>query len=217
MCRFLMVKSKKNLSIAELIFEFAQKSKESREWQGDGWGVSWLDSKNKWRVSKSLSPIWENVKALAKVPESKIFLVHARSSSSDKDKDCLEYNQPFIREKIALVFNGSIIGMRTSVKIPGKIGSQKIFHLIEKCIPNYGIEDAIRKTRIMIEHNSREIEALNIGICDKEKFYLLCRHNGDEDYYGIRYFKDGKITIVCSEQISTFPFRTMKNGQLLII
>ena len=42
MCRILLVQSKTPLSIAEQLKPFAELSKNSREFQGHGWGCSWL-------------------------------------------------------------------------------------------------------------------------------------------------------------------------------
>ena len=42
MCRILLVQSKTPLSIAEQLKPFAKLSKNSREFQGHGWGCSWL-------------------------------------------------------------------------------------------------------------------------------------------------------------------------------
>jgi len=217
MCRILVIKSKKNFSIAEFGLEFAEKCQKSKYWQGDGWGICWQNKKNKWQVWKSLSPIWKNGEIFHKFPKSKMFLIHARGASFKKDKNNLEYNQPFVKEGIAFLFNGNIIGMRTSLKIPGEIGSQKVFYLVKKYIPKEGIRGAIQKVRKMVESGAKKIEALNIGICDKKKFYLLCRYEIDENYYKIRYFKAREMELVCSEEIANFPFKTMGNGQLLII
>lgn len=217
MCRFSLIRSEKNFEIKPFLFQFAQKCRENKIWQGDGWGVAWLDSKNNWQILKSLLPIWEEVETFKKIPRSKIFLIHARSSSFERDKNNLEYNQPFIEGEIAFVFNGNILGMRTPTKIPGKIGSQKIFYLIKKYIPETGILGAIQKVKAMIEARAKKIEGMNLALCDKKKFYLLCYHNGDSDYYGIRYFKTKAMIIVSSEEISDFPFQLMENNQILVI
>jgi len=109
------------------------------------------------------------------------------------------------------------MGVRSTVKVPGEIGSQKIFHLIEKYIPEKGIKGAINNVKVLLKSSSKKIDALNIGVCDKKSFYILCCQNGDKDYYGIRYFEDKERVMVCSEQISGFPFKIMKNNQILVI
>ena len=46
MCRILLVQSKTPLSIAQQLKPFAELSKNSREFQGHGWGCSWLPVEN---------------------------------------------------------------------------------------------------------------------------------------------------------------------------
>lgn len=216
MCRFLLIHSKKEIKIEKFLISFARKCQKSKEWQGDGWGICWLNPKNEWEIKKFLSPIWKDKKIFSEIPKSKIFLVHARSSSFEKDRGKIKYNQPFLDKKIAFVFNGMIIGMKP-INIEGEIGSEKVFNLIKKFSKKVGILEAIKKTKEIIEKNSRKIEGLNLAICDKEKFYLLCRYGKDRNYYGIKYFNNEKMKIVSSEAILNFPFKTMKNSQILIL
>jgi predicted glutamine amidotransferase len=216
MCRFLMVKGEENFSIEEFLFSFSQKCKENKEWQGDGWGICWLNSKNEWECFKSLSPIWEDKRKFKEFPKSKIFIIHARSSTFEKDKGNLNFNQPFVDGEITFVFNGEISGVR-GIEVEGEIGAQKIFNLIKRFLSKMEIKEAIRKTQILIEKNSREIKALNIGICDKRNFFVLCRYSRQKDYYEIKYFKNSKNSLVCSEKILNLDFKTMGNGEILVL
>src|SRR3989339_1821617 len=100
MCRFLLVKSKNKIKPEKLLTKFSKMVEKSRaydgDWQGDGWGISWLDKNNNWQVKKSLQPIWKEEVEFNKFPPTKIFCIHARSASFAKHKGIIKYNEPFI-------------------------------------------------------------------------------------------------------------------------
>lgn len=129
MCRFFMIKSETPLKIEGFLMKFSEVCKNSRtpdgDWQGDGWGISYTGDKNEWIIYKSINPIWEEKDQIKKIPESKFFLVHARSSSFENQRNFLEYNQPFIYEKYSFVFNGFVKGISLPFRVKGDIGSQK--------------------------------------------------------------------------------------------
>jgi predicted glutamine amidotransferase len=211
-----MVKGKENFSGEDFALSFSQKCKESKEWQGDGWGICWLNSKNEWEVFKSLSPIWEETEKFKQFPKSKIFLIHARSSTFDKDKGNIEFNQPFVEKEIAFVFNGEIRGVK-GIEISGKIGSQKIFNLIMKYLPEFGIKNSILKVKEKIIKHSEKVKALNLGICDKRNFFVLSYYTCEKDYYELNYFLNSQFSIISSEEVLKFNFKTLKNGEILIL
>jgi len=216
MCRFLLIKSEKEFDIKNFLSPFAIKCKENKEWQGDGWGISWLNPRNEWKTFKFLSPIWEDAAKFEKISKSKMFIVHARSSTFEKDKHNIEFNQPFVKDDFAFVFNGEIKGVQ-GIKVPGKIGSQKIFNLILKYYRlTNKMEKAIEQTKNLIEKNSKEIKALNLGISDKKNFFVLCKFSRDPDYYTL-YYLTNNIVIVTSEKIPGFEFLPMKNDEILVL
>ena len=44
--------------------------------------------------------------AIHLAPETTRMLIHARSASFEKDKDNIDFNQPFLNSEYAFVFNG---------------------------------------------------------------------------------------------------------------
>jgi len=54
MCRILLVQSKTPLSIADQLKPFAELSKNSREFQGHGWGCSWLPLASSYNTSPEI-------------------------------------------------------------------------------------------------------------------------------------------------------------------
>ena len=59
MCRLLVVKNNEEFSVAEHLKKFAQISKDSKEFQGHGWGCSYLKN-GEWQHYKNIKPVWED-------------------------------------------------------------------------------------------------------------------------------------------------------------
>ena len=215
MCRFLLVKTKDKFKIDQIAFEFAKKCQLSKEWQGDGWGICWLEDNKTWKGFKSLFPIWEEKKF--DFPQSRIFLLHARSSSFKEHKNKIEYNQPFFDDKLAFVFNGFVSKVKLNFKVEGEIGAQKIFNLIKKFAKKFGTKKSILKVKDLVQKNSEKIDALNLGVCDKKNFYVLCFYSKDPDYYQLWYSKKKNFVIVSSEKISRFNFKRLPNRKISIL
>lgn len=215
MCRILMVRSNEKMSITTLLNDFAAMCKNSQEWQGDGWGVSWKLEDRSWKVEKSLKPIWEDKEKFDQIPQSNMFIVHARGASFPSQKGDIGFNQPYVDDDLCFVFNGELYGV--SIKAEGKIGAQKIFSLIKK----YLDKDDPKKTLIMIQdlliNNSKGILGLNVGFVLDDNFYVSCYFGDDnkKDYYTVRYFENKTQTIICSEKISNFPWKNIGKGEVV--
>lgn len=101
----MMIKSKKRISPGQILESFAQMADKSRapdgDRQGDGWGIYWVDEENVWQTKKSIQPIWTEASVFSQTPESRLFLVHARSSSFPQHKNEIHFNQPFVEENYA--------------------------------------------------------------------------------------------------------------------
>ena len=59
MCRLLFVQNKKQFNISEHLSKFASIAENSKEYQGHGWGCSYLDN-YEWVHYKNIKPIWED-------------------------------------------------------------------------------------------------------------------------------------------------------------
>jgi len=204
MCRFLLVKSKNLIKPKNLLTQFAKMAKKSKaydgDWQGDGWGISFVDSKNNWQCHKSLSPIWEDLNIFTAFPKTKTFVVHARSASFPNQKGNITFNQPFINGKYSFVFNGLLKGVRLP-NIPGNIGAEKIWYLLKQELKENNLKEALKKTKELLLKNSKEIFALNIGLATPKKIYSLCFFTKYPKYYQLRSFKNQDIEIICSESL----------------
>ncbi len=222
MCRFLMIKSKKPAQIMSILGDFAQMCKENIEWQGDGWGVAWKEEgaaqralPGGWKIEKSLKPIWEDINRFNDIPASTLTIIHARGASFPSQKGDIGYNQPYADDNLCFVFNGELYGV--SINAEGKIGAQKIFSLVKKNLDKDNPKQTLTKIQDLLIKNSKGILGLNIGYVLNNAFFISCYFGDDskKDYYTVRYFKDGSQTIVCSEKISNYPWRSMEKGEII--
>lgn len=217
MCRFLIVKSEEKIKPENFLKEFANLCEKSKtpdgDWQGDGWGIAFLDEKKDWQIKKSLSPIWEETENFSQIPQTKLFLVHARSAHSKYPKK-IDYNQPYVKENLAFVFNGFLRQVKLPFFVEGEIGAQKIFSLILKFFKKFSLAESLKLTKEILKENSQEIENLNIGICDKEKIAVLCFYQKFPEYSTLHYGDFQNIKIICSENLKSFPLGKMENEKI---
>jgi len=174
MCRFILLKSSKLIKPDRIVNSFADMAKKSKafdgDWQGDGWGLSWLENSD-WKSYKSIKPIWEDRQYLINFPQTKYFLIHARSSSFPKHKNNKNYNQPFNNKKYSYVFNGLLKGVTLSS--PGEIGSQKIWNLLKNNLNDTDPKEALNKVNSILFNKSRQIQALNRIMRPKQYLCLM--------------------------------------------
>ena len=195
MCRLLYVRSEQEFSIAEYLKKFAYISKNSKEYQGHGWGFAYLKD-NQWHIYKNIKPIWED--NFDTFGETTILVAHARSAFQDKDIR-VENNMPFSANDIIYIFNGELHGVK--IKEEGRIGAEKIFNFILR-FNNNNILGALQKGTEIIEKRSNYIRAMNIIIADKKQAVLSSLFNEDEEYFTMNVKNDIDKLIICSD---TFP------------
>jgi len=218
MCRFLLVKSKKDIEPNSLLNEFADMCRDSKteegDWQGDGWGVAWY-GKNGWEVRKSLLPIWEERKKFGKVPKTRVLIVHARSATFAKHKGNIDYNQPFLSGGYCYVFNGMVQGVRLEAE--GEIGAQKIWSLLQKELMTNEPLRALENISEMLRKNSRSIKGLNMALAKKDNFFVLFGKQGNGDYFTLRKMEGNGMEIICSEEIGKYKFKKMKENEIIAL
>lgn len=219
MCRFLLVRSINKIKPEKLLSQFGEMCEKSRapdgDWQGDGWAIAIKNQK--WEVYKSLRPIWEDRDKFQEFGETNSFVVHARSAGFPDQKGIIEYNQPYVTDGLCYVFNGMIRRVSLSMPLEGKIGAQKIFSLLKQEIKKNSPEEALREVDRLIINNAKKVEGMNIGLVYEDKFYVLCEYENNNDYFGIRYYQDNDLTLVCSEQIGSHQWRYMKKSEILVL
>ncbi len=192
MCRLLFVQNKKQFNIAEHLSKFAMIAKNSKEYQGHGWGCSYLVN-NEWVHYKNIKPIWEDDPEQFGVTNR--LVVHARSAFEDKDIT-VENNMPFHDDKYVFIFNGELRGVK--IKAEGRIGAEKIFNFIKRFDKN-GMALALPKGVGIINKRTNYIRAMNIIIAEKDKVYYSSLFNEDPDYFQMHYKRNDNELIICSE------------------
>jgi len=192
MCRLLYVRSDQEFKIADPLEKFAYISRNSKEFQGHGWGFAYLKN-NRWEIYKNIKPIWED--NLNTFGRTTLLIAHARSAFQNKDIR-IENNMPFTSGDIIYVFNGELHGVK--IQEEGRIGAEKLFNFILR-FNKGGLHGALDKGTAIIEKRSKYIRAMNIIMADKKKAYLSSLFNEDEAYFTMYEKKDGNNLIICSD------------------
>lgn len=217
MCRFLIVRSKEKINPVDFLNPLSDLSEKStapngdRQW--DGWGVSWMEN-DKWKVRKSLKPMWEDKAEFKKIPATNMLVAHARGSGFIKDTGDIEFNQPFIDQKMCYVFNGTIYKVKLTIPLEGKIGSQKIFSLLKLKLKYNDPEAALKTVDKLILRNSEKIEGLNIGLVIGKNIYALNQYAAHKEYYALYYYESPDLTMVCSEPFGQYEWKKFSKGEV---
>ncbi len=192
MCRLLAVKNNNAFSITKHLQQFATISKNSKEFQGHGWGCSWLDDTGAWQHYKNIKPIWED--NLEQFGTTTLLIAHARSAFQDKDI-VVENNMPFYNDTLVFIFNGELHGVR--IKADGRIGAEKVFNYVKRFTDN-NVLAGLKKGTELITKQTRHVKAMNILMADKENVYVHEQWNEDEEYHTLHTKNNEGGFIVCS-------------------
>jgi len=193
MCRLLFIRSDYEFEIGEHLKIFAQIAKNSKEFQGHGWGCSFI-LEDEWVHYKNIKPIWEN--DLSHFGKTTRLIAHARSAFKDKDI-VVENNMPFYNDEFVFVFNGELRGVK--IKEEGRIGAEKIFNFINRFYQG-DMETALSRGVEQIKLRSSYVRAMNIIIADQDYVYLSANHNEDPDYFTMYTKRTEDTLIICSEK-----------------
>ena len=194
MCRILFAKEVNNFNVIKYLIPFSKMCKESKEYQGHGWGFSYLGNE-KWKTLKEISPIWESV-----FPQNIIttqIVIHARSAFEDKGI-VIENNMPFGNANTVFVFNGEL--RKTKLNIEGRIGAEKIFNFINK-MKKKNYYDAIERAVKIITKRTEYVRAMNFIISGKDKTFVYSDFNEEPDYFTLQQLSNNNKQIVCSQKL----------------
>ncbi|HCK77071.1 MAG TPA: hypothetical protein DHW07_07990 [Gammaproteobacteria bacterium] len=192
MCRLLWLRAGTPFDVTPHLLEFGILCKNSEEYQGHGWGCTWV-SGGQWHSHHTLSPIWED--DLTRFGKISLFLAHARSAFRDEGI-VVENNMPFKRGNEVFIFNGELSGVR--IREQGRIGAEKIFNYINR-FAHHGALPGLTKALQVIEKRTRYIRAMNLILATPERSLLATSYNENPTYFQMyRAFADG-LDVVCSE------------------
>jgi predicted glutamine amidotransferase len=221
MCRFLILKSSPPMAPRPVLEKFARMAELSRapdgDRQSDGWGISWSVGGNGWQVERYLSPIWEDIALFDRFPECTSLCVHARSASFPHHKLNLAFNQPYISDSYAFLFNGLLTGVSLPNSINGEIGSQKLWSLLSRYLKTQAPDSSLRSLHETIDQNSRRIQAFNVGLCDQKKIYAYSEYDNHGEYYHLQYHVSPGLAAICSEELDGFQFSPVPLKKVLVL
>ena len=212
MCRIAIKSNKNQVFDPKAHLElFSHISKNSKEFQGHGWGTTYklpedlqTNSHSTFSTYKNIKPIWQDKESWDSLPQTPLIIVHARSAFEDKGI-IIENNMPFEDENFSFIFNGELRGVK--IREEGRIGAEKIFNFIKKFIKlkkdtKLGFETALKLIKIKTEF----IRGLNIILLEKNTNKLFVTNNFNDkepDYYQMYErtvpFKDSTMTIISSD------------------
>ena len=192
MCRILFAKSDKPFAIESLLEPFSELSRNSREFQGHGWGFAWMD-KGEWRQYHNIKAIWED--DLTQFAETKLLLVHARSAFRDEGI-VVENNMPFSDGKSIFIFNGELRGVK--IKSQGRIGAEKIYNYIRRFDKGDQLAALDKGVNIIIRH-STYVRAMNIIMSDGEQHSLSTSYCESPEYFQMHQKQADSMHLVCSQ------------------
>jgi len=194
MCRLLLVKSDREFAIADQLVRLAHIAKNSKEFQGHGWGCGYREN-GSWRHYKSIAPIWED--DFSRFGASKLLLAHARSAFKDEGV-VVENNMPFYDDRHVFIFNGELRGVRIAEQ--GRIGAEKIFNFIKR-FDHGSMLEALQRGTDLIRKRTKYVRAMNIIMADEQRAYLASIFNEDPDYFTLHYSQDEGRLIVASDPL----------------
>jgi predicted glutamine amidotransferase len=196
MCRLLVVRSQGAFRPASHLEKFASIARNSKEYQGHGWGCAWLDTSGSWRIYRHIRPVWED--DLSVFPTTTLLVAHARSAFEDKDI-VVENNMPFFDGKRVFIFNGELRGVR--IKEEGRIGAEKIFNFIRRFDRSDSLA-ALKKAVGIIRERTRHIRGMNIVMVKDRRIYLSTFFQEDPDYFTMHCSKNRIMNPQTSESLS---------------
>jgi len=220
-CRFLIARFPEPTDPRAILEDFARLCRESRspdgDRQSDGWGAAWRGGGGFWTTVKSIHPIWTDRESWGAIPPMRVLAVHARSASFPQHRENLAFNQPYLRGDLAFVFNGLIRGVSLPRAIPGRIGAQKLWHLLRGLLRDQTPEDALTRLNDLLQRRSREIPALNLGLCDGDRLVAFSRFARYPEYYRLYAASDADAAIVASQPLPGFRFRSIPPNRPITI
>jgi len=198
MCRILYARADAPFAIAELLRPFAELSRDSREYQGHGWGCAWRED-GEWRQYHDIRPVWEDDPD--QFGSTRLLLAHARSAFRDEGI-CVENNMPFSDGRSMFIFNGELRGVR--VKSEGRIGAEKIYNYIRR-FDRGDLRAAASKAIDIIHKRSAYVRAMNIILSDGEQSCLSTSYGEDPEYFQMHEKRTDGLRLVCSKPFAADP------------
>ena len=174
----------------------ARISRDSREYQGHGWGCAWIEEggQQEWRFHYDISPIWNDI--FRPPGRATLLVAHARSAFRDEGIR-IENNMPFSDGERAFAFNGELHGVR--IRERGRIGAEKVFNFVKR-FDRGDFAAALRQGLDAIERRTRYMRAMNVVVADTaHRVYYASRFREDPDYFQMHLAEVGGARVLSSK------------------
>ena len=180
---------------------FTRVAKDSREYQGHGWGCAWLNG-GRWRLYHNISPIWED--GWRPPGRTTLLLAHARSAFGDEGIR-VENNMPFSDGERVFIFNGELHGVR--IRECGRIGAEKVFNFVKR-FDRGDFRIALERGLAAIEARTRHLRAINLIVADtSRRVHLATNFREDPDYFQMHSAEQYGTRVICSDPYPGHPGR----------
>lgn len=196
MCRLLTIRAQAPFAIGPHLETFSGIAKNSKEYQGHGWGCAYQDPAGHWQFYRDIRPIWED--DLSRFGETSLLVAHARSAFEDKDI-VVENNMPFFDGRTVYIFNGELRGVK--IREEGRIGAEKIYNYIRR-FDKGNTQQALMKAVGIIKKRTRHIRGMNIIMVNETGIFVSSYFTEDPSYFTMSY-REGDDLIICSDP---YPF-----------
>jgi glutamine amidotransferase len=180
---------------------FAAIARNSKEYQGHGWGCAYQDETAAWKFYKNIKPVWED--DFSRFDKTTLLVAHARSAFEDRDI-VVENNMPFFDGRTVYIFNGELRGVK--IREEGRIGAEKIFNYIRR-FDRGNTGEALKKAIGIIKKRTRYIRGMNIIMANGDGIFVSSYFTEDEEYFTLRY-SQGEQLVICSA-----PYPAVYNWQ----
>ena len=180
----------------EHLAALARIARDSREYQGHGWGCAWLAPGARggsWRLHHDIEPIWEAARPAGRAT---LLVAHARSAFRDEGIR-VENNMPFTDGERVFAFNGELHGVR--IRERGRIGAEKVFNFVKR-FDRGDFTAALQGGLDAIERRTRRMRAMNIVVADRAgRLHVASRFREDPAYFQMHRATVDRARVVCSE------------------
>ena len=192
MCRLLCIRGRTPFEIKPHLETFARIARDCREYQGHGWGCSWLTGE-RFEHYHNILPLWEDPRR--DFGSTRLLLAHARSAFQDEGIE-VENNMPFADDEHVFIFNGELRGVR--IKEEGRIGAEKIFNYVKRFDKGDTLK-ALKRALGVIEKRTRYIRALNLIMASRDCVFAASNFSEQPGYFQMHTSERDGLAIICSE------------------
>lgn len=187
---------------------FARLSRQSKEYQGHGWGCAWLEDEA-WRLYRTIEPVW--LDDLERFPMSRLLVAHARSAYRDEGI-YVHNNMPFFDGRYVFAFNGELRGVR--IREHGRIGAEKVFNYVKR-FDKGDLGAALTRALPMIVSRTRYVRAMNIVVADADNVHVSSLFNEDRDYFELQHCASDGAHVICSQRYPEIgPWSPIGSGSI---